>query len=255
MPTIYLITNRVNNKKYVGATINNPQERFWHHISMANSGSDRPFYKSIRKYGKESFSLEILEKNSDTNYVFNVLEEKYIKKYKSHISENGYNLTWGGDGNNGFKPSDATKLKISRALKGKKRKPLSEEHKRKISESQRGKTVVISEEQRKKISKTLTGRKNGPMPDHIKQKIREANIGKTPSKEHRKKIGDKNRKYVYIMSYRSGPEIEVKNIVEFCEHNNLDRATLYKVVSNKYPERKSHKGWSGKRIMIGDKVQ
>lgn len=98
----------------------------------------------------------------------NQLEIKYIKQYNSTNNKYGYNLREGGKekylvNNNvkenikrklkGHKISEETKIKISKANKGKeswsKGKHLSEEHKQHISQSKKNKN--FSESHRKKL--------------------------------------------------------------------------------------------------------
>lgn len=96
MASIYVITNTINNKQYVGKTNFNVEKRFKEHLqdSFKNCSENRPLYKAIRKYGKENFSVEVLEECS--------IEESYereifwIKEKNTYL--NGYNATIGGDG-------------------------------------------------------------------------------------------------------------------------------------------------------------
>ena len=86
-----------------------------------------------------------------------------------------HNRTDGGEGASGVIPSDETKRKISKALKG---KTPSEETRKKMSEFQKGKT--ISKEQKIKLSDLFSGNGN-------------PNYGKSCSKETREKIGEANK--------------------------------------------------------------
>jgi hypothetical protein len=86
-----------------------------------------------------------------------------------------HNKTDGGEGASGVIPSDETKRKISKALKG---KTPSEETRKKMSEFQKGKT--ISKEQKIKLSDLFSGNGN-------------PNYGKSCSKETREKIGEANK--------------------------------------------------------------
>ena len=56
---VYKITNLVNSKSYIGITKRNPKIRFNEHFSNKNE----LLYKAKEKYGRESFALEIIEKN------------------------------------------------------------------------------------------------------------------------------------------------------------------------------------------------
>ena len=95
MGYIYCITNKINNKKYIGKTeYENPKKRWQEHLRDSER-FDRPLYRSIRKYGKENFIFEVLF--SDL-YGEELCEKEIstIKEYDTY--SNGYNATIGGDG-------------------------------------------------------------------------------------------------------------------------------------------------------------
>lgn len=94
MVGIYKITNNINNKVYIG------QSRNIH--SRLNAHKTRPFninsndynkrlYVSIRKYGLENFSFEIIEECLIEE--LNERENYWIKYYNSNKEEYGYNQT------------------------------------------------------------------------------------------------------------------------------------------------------------------
>lgn len=95
---IYKITNKVNNKCYIGQSIH--IERRWRdHKNKAFSSNDKnyenPLYRAIRKYGLDNFSFEVLESCS-----INELDDKekyYIQLYESYTKK-GYNQDEGGSG-------------------------------------------------------------------------------------------------------------------------------------------------------------
>ena len=91
---IYLITNKVNGKKYVGQSID--IERRWKSHIIASKKSELHIHRAIRKYGIDNFDFSILEECS-----VDKLDEREIY----WISEldtynNGYNMTIGGKGHN-----------------------------------------------------------------------------------------------------------------------------------------------------------
>ena len=63
MNEVYLITNRVNGKRYVGITSRGYQERFKEHIHDALNGSKTILHNAIRKYGQDNFDIILLEDN------------------------------------------------------------------------------------------------------------------------------------------------------------------------------------------------
>ena len=76
--------------------------------------------------------------------------------------------------------SDETRRKLSESLKGKKRAPFSEETLRKLSESLKGKKrAPFSEETRKKMSEAKKGKKRKPFSDEHRKKMSEVRKGKT----------------------------------------------------------------------------
>ena len=92
MAEIYLITNSVNLKQYVGKTYRTAQFRFAEHVFRAIRGDiDTIFAKAIRKYGPEKFIVETLE--TTNNDILSEREKFYISKIKPE-----YNMTDGGDG-------------------------------------------------------------------------------------------------------------------------------------------------------------
>lgn len=93
MPNIYIIKNKINDKVYIGQTINKIETRFINH-KMASRIEDTKFYRAIRKYGEDNFYIELLEE-VDINSL-NEREKYWINFYDSYY--NGYNSTLGGDG-------------------------------------------------------------------------------------------------------------------------------------------------------------
>lgn len=89
---VYLITNLINDKKYVGITTRNIYHRFEEHCKAKSA-----IGRAINKYGREAFSIRTLEEALDKEELF-YLEKEYIKRYDSY--RNGYNRTIGGDGAN-----------------------------------------------------------------------------------------------------------------------------------------------------------
>ena len=96
MPYIYKITNIINNKSYIGKTVETVEERFKRHCKdyKKSQVAHRPLYSAIKKYGINNFKVEELEECSIE--LLNEREKYWIKYYDSYGK--GYNATRGGDG-------------------------------------------------------------------------------------------------------------------------------------------------------------
>lgn len=93
---IYIITNDINGKQYIGQTTNTIKKRFAEHIydSKKEKEKERPLYRAMNKYGIEHFSVKQLEECDIS--LLNEREQYWIKKL--HTYHYGYNATFGGEG-------------------------------------------------------------------------------------------------------------------------------------------------------------
>lgn len=97
MAYIYVITNKVNNKQYIGKTIQSVQERFSEHLYRLKYGNHNhlPLYAAFVKYGIDNFVIEEKEEVAVEN--LDTQESFWIKELNT-LAPNGYNLTLGGEG-------------------------------------------------------------------------------------------------------------------------------------------------------------
>ena len=124
--TIYLTTNTINQKKYIGKHSTDD-------LDDGYLGSGKALKMAIRKYGRESFIKQIL-------FVFDTQEDMDKKEAEligEEVAKNThyYNMSPGGEGGDVLKYSSKEKRiakgeKISRLFKG---KPKSEHHRKAIS--------------------------------------------------------------------------------------------------------------------------
>ena len=98
MGHIYVITNLINSKTYVGKTTSTIDERWQEHCrdSKKERCEKRPLYDAFNKYGIENFKIEELEYIEDENELSN--KEIYWINELQTYGHNGYNATKGGDG-------------------------------------------------------------------------------------------------------------------------------------------------------------
>ena len=89
---IYLITNNINHKQYVGQSINIEERCYRHSLASDNCY----LHNAIKKYGWNNFSTKILEECPPDKTILNQLEKYYIQQLNT-LMPNGYNMTQGGD--------------------------------------------------------------------------------------------------------------------------------------------------------------
>ena len=129
---VYAHINRINRKVYVGIS-KNPIAR-WGKNGCLYKGS--VFGKAINKYGWDNFDHMIIEDDVTLNQA-KVLEKLYIKALDSKVP-NGYNVTDGGEGTQGYHLAEGTKRRISEKMKVlRKGVKFSDEHKNNLREARR----------------------------------------------------------------------------------------------------------------------
>jgi group I intron endonuclease len=88
---IYLIENKINNKKYVGSSINIKVRLMNHKYYLRkNYHANNYLQNSYNKYGEENFNFKILELCNETELINK--ENFYIKHYNANDLTQGYNL-------------------------------------------------------------------------------------------------------------------------------------------------------------------
>jgi len=168
---IYMITNKLTGEQYIGQSRNIKQRWFSH--TAPNTREYNRMHKDIKKQGKNTFDFIILEECSVKE--LDKKEKYYIAKV--HPS---YNISTGGRGNYGFKPTEEQKEK-SRQGALKQWREMDEETKQKIIKNNLTwphKGYKMSEETKKKISEKNKGKKWTP---ELREKIAEAKRKKKES--------------------------------------------------------------------------
>jgi len=227
---IYMATNKINGKSYIGQTVKSLNRRISKHIGNALNNRDAYyFHKAIRKYGKENFEWEIIAECNSLEEL-NKAEIEAIKKYSTF--ENGYNLNLGGGSNIGFRHTEETRKKISESL---------------IGENHPGYGKHRSEETKKRIGDANRGEKCYNYGKHrsegTKRKMSKAKKGKY--------IGSKNlRAKKYIVTTPEGEEIFVHGLKNFCRKHKkekLNPSNLIKIAQGKRNHHKNYKCkyWKG----------
>lgn len=204
MAAIYRFVNQINQKCYVGQSLN-PIKRMKEHLAASKNGDKKPLYAAIRKYKEENFIFEILEECSIE--LLNEREQYWITHFDSYNRRKGYNLTTGGKQCQFGPMSEEHKRKIGEANKiSKKGSTLSEATRQKLSESLMGHEGYwagkkMSEEHKQKISDGNKGRPKAPRTAEHCRKISEGKMGSEPWN----KGGTSNQKYDLTIDQRHEP--------------------------------------------------
>ena len=117
---VYLITNTVNGKQYVGKTVQSIAARWKNHVHAVKRGSQYLLHRAIRKYGVENFRIDPLLSTLKTDAELLRWEEELISLLATKVPH-GYNLTDGGEGISGHKMTADSIRKMSEAAS--RRKP------------------------------------------------------------------------------------------------------------------------------------
>lgn len=148
---IYKITNKINNKFYIGSAVQfNLRKNAHLSYLKKEKHPNKHLQNSFNKYGIENFEFTIIEYVENK---YNLIEKE---QYYIDILKPDYNI-----------------CKIAGSCLGIKRR---QETKDKISNSNKGR--IISIETREKIRNTLKGRKNKPHTKESKLKMSLAQKGK-----------------------------------------------------------------------------
>ena len=106
---VYMHTNTLNNKKYIGITKQSLKDRCKNGFGYKSKTSH--LWKAIEKYGWDKFQSEIIYENvTFENALF--YEMELIATYQTNNPKYGYNGSAGGKGSLGFIPTEETRQKM-----------------------------------------------------------------------------------------------------------------------------------------------
>lgn len=154
-------------KVYIGITQQRPEARWQGGLGYRRN---EYFFRAILKYGWANFAHEVLHTGLSKEEAC-AAEVALIAAYRSNEKEHGYNLTAGGE-----------------------HSALSPEHRKKIGDAQRGRT--LPEEQRRKISEVQRGRRP---TEETRRKLSAARRGKHHSAETLQKLTENKRDQMKVV--------------------------------------------------------
>jgi len=185
---IYKATNIITQKSYIGQTVNDLwMRRGSHKYQSLTKNPKTYFHRSIRKYGWNMFTWEILCE-CDTQEELDEMEFHYIKQYKSLSKENGYNIKDGGYGGGKY--------------------IFTAEHRDNISKAHKGKP-----------NPNVAGEKNGMFGKHHTAEIRAQISTKLIEISDRGPSDSCSKEY--LITDPQGNIFTIKGMKHFCDNNNL----------------------------------
>lgn len=223
--TVYLITNLINEKVYVGITKGLLSKRWIQHKSDAKRNSQCPIHRAIRKYGAEYFKIEAIETCNSTEELY-ARESAIIQIKKSTDSELGYNASLGGEsGKSGVKSWNSGITKNENSL-------LMSASVNQTGEKNSFFGKTHSDEQKSKWSKQRAGKKREARPDLV-----DSNRKRVWSDESRKKLSLSNGISIFCINNDSA----YPSISEACRQLNLDHKSVTRVLKGEFKQTKGYR--------------
>jgi group I intron endonuclease len=183
---IYVVTNTITGKRYVGQTRLNIQRRWKAHVNAAATGrsGSTALSRAIVKYGVRAFDVRVAVELAvgAAQADLDSAERRLIAELGTMVPA-GYNLRAGGNGSGALHPD--TRARMSAARMG---KPMSAAARLALSTCRIG--TKATAETRAKLSAAHTGRR---LPESQRQKIRSAMKSRVFSPEHRRRISEAKR--------------------------------------------------------------
>lgn len=191
---IYKITNKINNKSYIGKKYGSFDDNYY--------GSGKIIKEAIKKYGKENFIIEILCECKNEKDI-NLNEQKYIKENNPK-----YNIAKGGTGGNTLLYSTETH-----------KKEIIKKRSISLSKTWNNKSKEEKQKWAKSISLAKKGKKyNRPDYKHseeVKQKIKLSNQQShlNRSEEHKQKLLQAAKKRIGTDNPNCWKRVVIDNVI------------------------------------------
>ena len=232
MGYIYLITNMITKKQYVGQTLCKDVETRWRqHKARDPKSIGRYLLSAYGKYGIEAFKYQVICVCFDEDC--NIYEEQYIKKFNTLVP-NGYNLRAGGK--NSKQHPESIKLRADK-MRGANNpnfgRIVSEDERKRQSIAMMGEKnpnfgIKITKVRKEKLSGSMKKiweerRNNGTINDYINKTsvLTNTSFAIGHISPNRKRIGKYDDNNNLLEEYESTVEAGLKN--------NIQRQTISKV--------------------------
>lgn len=209
-PGVYQILCIPTGKIYIGSGVD-LRRRWQHHRDelcrrYGRQHHNRYLQNAWDKYGESAFRFEVLELTSPDQLL--VVEQRWMDATRCYERDRGYNIRTVAESDLGVKRSDAARQRMSAALSGVTRGPLSPAHRAKLSAIRQG--IVFSET--------------------TKERMRES----------AKRRGAPNNAKEWIVTSPDGQEMHIVDLHRFCRKNNLVYKSMHGVARGRQQQ---HRGW------------
>jgi group I intron endonuclease len=206
---IYKATNIVNNKSYIGQSINSLKVRKASHKCAALKDSNSYFHKAIRKYGWDLFIWEILYECNSIEELDSKETELILLHETHYLTGKGYNITKGGDYHPMSNPETKIKADINRAL----------------------------------AMKNFMGDNNVMKRPEIKEKhnIRMKELALESEWINAKAMGTESILSTYEVTFPDGHTEIIKGLSNFCKEYSLSQPHMSSVANGNRPHHKKFK--------------
>lgn len=242
---IYLTTNLINGKKYIG--------KHFGEINDDYLGSGKLLQRAINKYGKENFKKEILYLSKDNNEN-NQKEKEFIAAFNAVKDENFYNLAEGGDGGDIFHslpPAQQEKIRQNQSIKnkGERNGMYGKHHSKETKEKLRqvDKSYTQTPEFKQTMSQVTQKEKNGMYGKHHTEEAKK----KMSEKKKGKKLGAENGNAKKIRAYKDAEKTvlvkefdTIKDALIFVKTKETD----YSGITKRMKENKPYKGFYWEKV-------
>lgn len=212
---IYAVTNLTDGSRYIGSAQDFYRRRTAHVNKLRRDTHDNiHLQRAWNRDGEVNFTfgiVTVLRKESDLIPSEQVWIDEYVPEY---------NIAKVAGSQLGYRHTDEARAKMSATHSGKKRRPLSEETRRKIGAANTGK--VRTEAQRIANGNAKRGKTMSP---EAREKISAGLKGKKKSPEHCKKIGDIHRG----LKHSDATKAKISAIQKGRKRGPLSEATRIKI--------------------------
>ncbi len=256
---IYTYTNNTNGKKYVGQTIN-PTSRKQDYLREIKTDDGRAINLAMKIDGIDKFSYKIIDHATDQE-ALNFLEQHYIQFFRSHVTQNGYNQTFGGLGCSGYiRTQEDRQRKREAALKRwnspeglEERKQRSEQLKG-VNNPRFGKESTMKGKRHNEVAREIISQK---AKDRLQDKTNHPRFGVIVTEETRKKIALSKRgkkahpntvaafACTWEITTPTGEKEVIVNLNEYCRNHNLQQQNMVSVSKGIVSQ---HKGFRCKKL-------